>query len=164
MLDRLFPSRSTPHLLFVCTANLCRSPLAEGLCRSLTENLGWKISSAGFFVDDPTPPVPEVLAILHAHGLDTSQFKRNPMEKRLVGRASHIFVMTEMHLSTLWRQFPRTKTCSYLITAFSTLPEYRNQDVPDPMGNDVEAFEETYHIFEDALPRLIKFVKRTSQR
>ena len=158
MLDRFFTKSRRPHLLFICTANLCRSPMAEAICRSMLGSRAWEISSAGFFADHPLPPVPEVLALLKLRGLDSDHLSSKRVEKPLIRRATGIFAMTELHLTTLRRQFPKAAENAHLVTAFSTIPAYQNQDVPDPIGCDQHAFEETFRILEDAMPQIIDFL------
>jgi protein-tyrosine-phosphatase len=118
----------------------------------------WRLSSAGFFADHPLPPVPEVEALLQARGYDTSQLTSKRIEKPLVRQATSIFAMTEMHLTTLCRQFPKVRERAHLVTEFSSLPEYRDRDVPDPIGREIEVFEETFRILDDAIPRIIQHV------
>ncbi|MFT4637107.1 MAG: protein-tyrosine-phosphatase [Verrucomicrobiales bacterium] len=159
MLDRFFAKRRRPHLLFICTANLCRSPMAEAICRPMLGSREWDLSSAGFFSDHTLPPVPEVLALLKIRGLDADHLTSKRVEKPLVRRATGIFAMTETHLITLRKQFPKAASRAHLVTEFSTIPAYRDQDVPDPIGLDQSAFEETFHILEDAIPQIIAYLE-----
>lgn len=129
--------------------------MAEAICRSLLGPRQWELSSAGFFADYPLPPVPEVEALLRSRGLDTTSLTSKRIEKRLVRRATGIFAMTEMHLTTLRRQFPQAADRAYLVTDFSTLGKYRHTDVPDPIGCAPEVFEETFRILDDAMPQII---------
>ncbi|MEM7316319.1 MAG: hypothetical protein AAF497_24570, partial [Planctomycetota bacterium] len=145
-----------PHLLFVCTANLCRSPMAEAICRVELESRPWNLSSAGFFSDHALPPVPEVLALLKLRGLSGNGLTSMRVTKDVVKRATNIYAMTEMHLATLKRRFPKEAAGARLVTEFSTLPEYRDQDVPDPIGGNRAAFEEIFTILNDAIPPLSK--------
>ena len=164
MFDRFLARRRRPHLLFVCTANLCRSPMAEALARSLLDDRKWLLSSAGFFADQPRPPEPEVEALLLSHGLPTEGLSSKRIDKKLVNQATGIFAMTRMHLETIRKQFPKARERAYLVTAFSSFPEYRDQDVPDPIGQELAAFEETYRILADAVPRILAHMDSESSR
>lgn len=129
--------------------------MAEAIFRARIEGRPWELSSAGFFADHPLPPVPEVIALLHLRGLSSEGLSSRALDKPLVKRATSIFAMTEMHLSTLRRQFPKEAAGAHLITDFSTLSEYQGKDIPDPIGGDQEDFEETFHILDDAIPQII---------
>ena len=80
----------------------------------------------------------------------------------MVHRATGIFAMTEMHLTTLTRQFPKAAERAHLVTAFSTISQYRNEDVPDPIGCDIPVFEETFRILNDAMPQIIAYMDQIS--
>lgn len=134
--------------------------MAEAICRSLVGNRPWQLSSAGFFSDRPQPPVPEVEALLRSKGCDTSRLTSKCVEKPLVRQATAIFAMAEMHLATLRRQYPGVSGRAHLLTEFSSLPQYQGSDVPDPIGMDLEVFEETFQILQDAMPRVIAHVDR----
>ncbi len=129
--------------------------MAEAICRSRLGDRQWTLSSAGFFADHPLPPVPEVEALLRQRRLDTASLTSKRIDRSLVKRATSIYAMTEMHLTTLRKQFPKAGTRAHLVTEFSTIPEYRDRDVPDPMGGEAEDFEETFRILEDAVPQII---------
>ena len=160
MFSRWFTKPKRPHILFVCTANLCRSPMAEAICRAKLDGRDWKLSSAGFFADHPLPPVPEVLTLLHLRGLSTEGLSSKCLDKKIVQSATDIFAMTQMHLTSLKRQFPKAQ--ARLLTEFSSIPSYRDQDIPDPIGGDREEFEETFRILADAIPRLIAALDRNA--
>ncbi len=132
--------------------------MAEALARSFLADRDWHLSSAGFFADQPVPPVPEVEALLLHHGLQTEGLSSKRIDRRQVRAATHIFAMTEMHLATLRKQFPKTRAKAHLVTEFSSLPEFRGKDVPDPIGGETEAFEETFRILNDAIPRIIAYM------
>ena len=134
--------------------------MAEAICRAKLEDRPWTLSSAGFFSDHALPPVPEVLALLKLRGLSGAGLTSMRVDKEVVKRSTNIYAMTEMHLATLKRQFPKEAARARLLTEFSTLSEYRDQDVPDPMGGNQAAFEEIFRILNDAIPRIIDDLDR----
>ena len=135
--------------------------MAEALCRSRVGERNWRVSSAGFFADKPRPPVPEVEALLCQRQLDTSALTSTTLDRAIVRQATHIFAMTDMHLTTLRKRFPKESRGARLVTEFSTLEAYRNRDVPDPMGGVAEDYLETYALLEDAVPQIIAHVEST---
>jgi len=134
--------------------------MAEAICRAKLESRPWELSSAGFFSDHSLPPVPEVLALLKLRGLSGEGLTSMRVSKEVVKRSTNIYAMTEMHLATLKRQFPKEAAGARLVTEFSTLSQYRDQDVPDPMGGSQADFEEIYTILGDAIPQIIEAIDR----
>ena len=134
--------------------------MAEAICRARLQSRPWELSSAGFFSDHSLPPVPEVLALLAMRGLSAKGLTSMRVSKPVMKRATNIYAMTEMHLATLKRQFPKEAAGARLVTEFSTLSEYRDQDVPDPMGGSPEDFAEIFAILDDAIPQIIDDLDR----
>jgi protein-tyrosine-phosphatase len=134
--------------------------MAEAICRADLGSRPWQLSSAGFFSDHSLPPVPEVLALLQFRGLSGRGLTSMRVSKEIVKSATNIYAMTEMHMTTLKRQFPKEAVGARLVTEFSTLSEYRDQDVPDPMGGAQMDFEEVFTILSDAIPQIIDDLDR----
>ena len=134
--------------------------MAEAICRVELESRPWELSSAGFFSDHAMPPVPEVLALLKLRGLSGDGCTSMQLNKAVVKSSTNIYAMTKMHLATLKRQFPKQAAEARLVTEFSTLSEYRDQDVPDQIGGAQAAFEEVFAILNDAIPQIIDDLDR----
>src|SRR6516165_10637865 len=100
------------HILFVCTGNTCRSPLAQALCaRLLADRLGCEpadLPARGFFVQSAglaamigAEATPEAAAIAREHGADLSGHKSQPLTLDLLAQTDLLFAMTEAHLHIL---------------------------------------------------------------
>ncbi len=89
----------TKLLLFVCTGNTCRSPMAEGIARTWLENnhiKGWEAMSAGTFAGEGYPTSRETVEALCHHGMELDGLS-TPLTKELVDRASIVLCMTSTH-------------------------------------------------------------------
>jgi protein-tyrosine-phosphatase/tRNA A37 threonylcarbamoyladenosine synthetase subunit TsaC/SUA5/YrdC len=100
------------RIVFVCTGNTCRSPLAEGLCRKLlADRLGFppaELFQQGFFVQSAglaamigSEATPEAVAVAQEHGVDLSMHGSQPLTIELLLRADRLFAMTAGHLRML---------------------------------------------------------------
>ena len=86
-------------ILFVCTGNTCRSPLAEGLATHWLENNGyegWEVASAGTFAAEGCPTSKEALQALRNRGIEFSGTSTT-ITKELVDLATAVFCMTKTH-------------------------------------------------------------------
>ena len=128
----------TTKVLFVCTANLCRSPMAEGVFRALVERAGlvdaFEIDSAGTsdqFVG--RPPAPEAIEIAASRGYDISGIRSRKVTADDIARFDYPLAMDGSHLVEMRWLAPRAlsgKPKMFL----SFAPPIGVTDVLDPMG------------------------------
>ena len=138
-------------LLFVCSGNTCRSPLAEGIAREiLREGLPEKIdiSSAGSTAVDGAPASPLATAVAGKHSIDLSKHKARLLSRKLVKSADLIIAMSSKHRQTVGVIEPSALGYTYLLTDFC---EGESGDIPDPIGLSAEEYERTYRILEKCI-------------
>lgn len=129
-------------ILFVCTGNTCRSPMAEAIARSLIEKgrLGeeggrWRVASAGIGAGAGAPATREAVEALRAMGVESTNHRSRPVTADLVGDATLIFVMTRSHQSALLEQFPEARDRVFLLQP--------DADIGDPIGYPQSIYNET---------------------
>lgn len=90
------------RILFVCTGNTCRSPMAEHLARQKFLELGMEIQtkSAGLLAEQGGAN-PNAIAALETYGLDLSRHKATQLTKELLLWADRIYTMTEQQAQLL---------------------------------------------------------------
>ncbi len=142
-------------ILFVCTGNTCRSPLAETLCKKLlAERLGcspddlprrgFLIRSAGLGALPGAPAAAEAVAVAQTRGGDLSQHVTRPLTDRLVLQADYVFAMTRSHLAALEElNFSEGPHLDLLC------PDGR--DIEDPLGGDRAQYESCAEQIESCL-------------
>jgi protein-tyrosine phosphatase len=141
-----------PSVLFVCTANRFRSPLAAGIFRkALVEeekartspwNIGdsrdWKVGSAGTWTVPGQAVLPVVLEAAKAFDIDLSNHRSAQVSAQLLSEHDLILVMQESQKEALQSEFPHLNEYIYLLSHVVELGTY---DIPDTFGSLQEVME-----------------------
>jgi glycine hydroxymethyltransferase len=149
------------NVLFVCTGNICRSPIAEGLFRRLTGNRkDIEVASAGVHAVRGQPPSLYAVEVCAEEGANISDLRSQPLTGPLVDQATHIFAMTGAHVETIQTLFPQSAEKTFLIREFEEPGTTVWRDVPDPIGLGREVYEDCARIIKNALPSVLAFVEQ----
>ena len=148
-------------ILFVCSGNTCRSPLAEAIARNLLPaRSGFEvdIASAGTSALEGSPASGFSLEVASDHGLDLSNHRARVLDRALVRGADLIVTMGVRHRDTVGALDPDALEYTYLLTNFS---DHLHGEIPDPIGSGREMYERTYLAIRDCIEsmagRLAKF-------
>jgi glycine hydroxymethyltransferase len=148
-------------VLFVCTGNICRSPIAEGLFRRLVGNRkDIEVASAGVHAVRGQPPSLYAVQVCESDGVNISDLRSQPLTADLVNRATHIFAMTGAHLETIHLLFPQGAEKTFLLREFEEPGSTCWRDVPDPIGMGRDVYEDCARTIKNALPSVLSFVEQ----
>ena len=139
------------RIVFVCTGNTCRSPLAEGIARHEVQKRGWKhvsVASAGVAARPGDEASGHAVTVAGRDGIDLGQHRSQPLTRDLVTWADLVLAMGPSHLDGVWRLGGAEKGL--------TLGDFASGDedgysIRDPFGGPEAVYQETY----DELRRLI---------
>ena len=149
-------------VLFVCTGNICRSPIAEGLFRRLLGNRkDIEVASAGVHAVRGQPPSLYAVQVCEEEGVDISGLRSQPLAAALIDQATHIFAMTGAHLETIQMLFPDGAEKSFLLREFEEPDTTVWRDVPDPIGLGRDVYEVCARTIKNALPSVLAFVEQS---
>lgn len=134
------------NILFVCTGNTCRSPMAAYIMDKIAveNDLDVLIESAGIFAEPEQKASENAVLAMRDMGIDISEHRTQPVTEELLKRADIILTMTEGQKMMI-AQYAKDKVY--------TLLEYSGSkgDISDPYGGDLEEYKETAQEIYDAL-------------
>jgi len=117
------PSEEQFSVLLVCTANQCRSPMAEHLLRAELEvrALDWSVSSAGVAARPGQPMHPSAARILDRRGIDTAGWTSRLVDGVTIDRADLVLTATEAHREAVARLRPNAMARTFTLLQFAHL-------------------------------------------
>ena len=147
------------HVLFVCSGNTCRSPLAAARLRQLLAERGRQdiaVSSAGTGAYDGAPASEGAYLVALERGLDLGAHRARLLTPELVATADLILTMSSGHVARVQRLGGGEKV--WLLGEYAG-EEEAAAEVGDPFGLDVEVYRRTLdqldHLLAAALPRVL---------
>ena len=155
-MSTLDPTRAPTRILFVCLGNICRSPLAEGVFRSLADARGvggdFEVDSAGTSgYHGGEPPDARMREVAEANGVRLDSRAR-AVDAADFERFDHILCMDERnHAALLARGAPAHK----LRLLLSVDPSLAMREVPDPYYGGDDGFHAVYRLVHGACAALL---------
>lgn len=141
-------------ILFICSANRCRSPMAEAMFKQITSDIQEpKIevkSAATFFRNDKAPAMENAVIVMSEHGIDISSHRAQSINIDLIDWSDLILTMTATHKQYIDTNFANAGDKVYLLT------EYVGEkgDIFDPVLSGIEVYRECVVQLEDLLGKL----------
>lgn len=150
------------HIIVVCTANICRSPMGERLlAHALAAEEAplnqLQVSSAGIsaYLGDPAS-INSIKAMRNV-GLDLSDHQSQQISQELIDRAFAIFCMTQTHRALIEVHFQYVPKHLYLFREL--MPPGASLEIPDPFGRELREYEACRDAMVEAVPSILQFLR-----
>ncbi len=145
------------NIVFICTGNICRSPMAEGYFRYRVKEIGrsnYVVSSMGTHGLNDSPATENAQATCLENGFDISSHKGRSLIGEELQKADLILCMEPMHIKFIQTFFPWNRERIFLLGAW---PEKANKKsiIHDPMGGSMDEYRGTFKIISRHIERIL---------
>src|SRR6266576_3595105 len=146
-------------VLFVCTGNVCRSPMAEGILWRAVQGRGdYRVFSAGLGTMEGQPPSHYAVQAVRELGIDISGQRSRMLTSELVHQADFIFGMTHSHIDTVMLLYPYSAEKTFLLREFDETLDLFEKDISDPIGGSFDVYLSCRDQIEQGIASLLRFL------
>lgn len=141
------------NILFVCTANRCRSPMAERLFYHKLINLtpdraeNWMVGSAGTWATNNHKPDANLIASMESYGIDIRDHRSRSLNDKMVTQQDLILVMENHHLEAMRFEYPDSAPKIFLLSQLIG----NEFDIEDPFDKDLKDYQRAARLIDEIL-------------
>jgi protein-tyrosine-phosphatase len=145
-------------IVFLCTGDTCRGPMAQGYMLKRIQELGLahlEVKTAGVLTVAGLVPTPEAKQVMQKEGVDIAKHRSAALSRELISRADYLLGMTPYHVQIAKRMADEAQTKAHLLKEFAK-SDPRNFQINDPMGATLEVYKRVFREIKMAVDRLLE--------
>lgn len=143
-------------VLFVCSGNSCRSPMAKGILEKMLENQNVFVYSAGTIAGVGNLPSEFAIKAVQKYGADISAHLSAPLTKELIDNADLILVMSPKHKDAVLELVPEADVKTFLLKEYAFGLQ---EEIEDPVGQPLLVFERIAAVIFESLEKVADDIK-----
>ena len=152
-------------VLFICTGNICRSPMAEGLFSDLVKKNSseFVIQSAGVGAQNDLPPSENSVRAMLAIDIDITRQLSQMVTAELVKEANMIIGMTQGHSDMINLMFPEVSEKTFILREFDQSIPVSERDISDPIGGSYDVYSDCRDQIKEGIISLLNSIKQNKE-
>jgi L-threonylcarbamoyladenylate synthase len=155
-----YPQKYT--VTFICSGNICRSPMAQGILRQIIARTKYRnivaVNSAGTIRMEPTPVELNTLNVAQKHQIELHAHVSKPISIDIVHASNLIICMARDHFEYLTRKYPAKRDKIVLLKQWHVHKKLVNPSVADPIGQNIEIFKQVFGEIQSEIKRILPFI------
>lgn len=159
------------NILFVCTGNTCRSPLAKGILEKMLKESGVdfiEVESAGMGAFEGNPASSYAVETTLARDIDLSFHRSRRLNKEILRKADLVLAMSNEHLQEIKKLDEKSFEKTHLLKSFPRKIENKNFSIADPMGKGLDEYNLCFIQMEKEIkrifPKLIELANKKTKK
>ncbi|MDL2247018.1 low molecular weight protein arginine phosphatase [Methanobrevibacter sp. OttesenSCG-928-K11] len=133
-------------ILFICTANTCRSAMAEAILKDLDKN-NFNVKSAGIYANPGSSSNNHTVKVMREKDIDITKHKSTQVNEEILEGVDEVICMEDVHLNFLKTQYPKFEDKYFLI---------KPEGIRDPFGGSYDDYKKTSEILEKSIKTYFK--------
>ena len=143
-------------IVFVCTGNTCRSPMAQGLLQQYLDENGIttvEVRTAGVMTIPGLLPTPEAVQVMDGSGIGIRKHRSAPLTPEMIRKADLVLGMTPFHVQFALRLAEDARNKTFLLKEYAK-SDLKNYQISDPMGATLEVYKRVFREIKLAIDKL----------
>jgi protein-tyrosine-phosphatase len=161
-MERIFNYIFSMKILFVCTANICRSVIAEGILKNLlSEHTGKHIvsvNSAGVDALEDSTPNRYTIEVCDKRGISIGSRTAQQLTREMLGEMDLILCMEKNHKQHIISAFPKFAEKSFLLKEYLHEGPLIDAEIEDPVGKSKKHYEKYFNRIEEEIQRITPLI------
>jgi len=150
------------NVLFICTGNTCRSPMAEGIFKTLVDDNYCNVKSAGTLPMNGLPAAQFAIEVVDEYGGSITHHLTQGITKKLIDWADLILVMEFKHYNTILEMSSLAAVKTFLLKEYKRRAKYN--EIADPIGKDIHAYRGAAREMYPSLKFIARDIKKRFSR
>lgn len=152
-------------VLFLCTGNTCRSPMAQVMLQQMLADQGIgedevKVTSAGLYASNGETASPQAVQVMGKRGISLASHRSRRLTPKMINEAALILGMTDEHKQAVMMLDAAASDKVFSLGEYVSKPgENTWRQVPDPFGQSVDVYQQTAKALEIMLAQVVKKLK-----